>query len=661
MKRLKNLRNVAFAILVGASAWSCVDNDDFELPVIEKPVPVEIEAATAEPSVYEVGKYVKIHGNIVVDGKWSYFELKDGTRIQIYGASKEVSESLSDEQKKKLATPGQEATVTGTFKDYKLKNGEVVKEIVYNKAGDIVFGDSVVTPEVVKLEAADATVKDYEDNIGKEVQLHGKIVVKDNRAHFNFADGTLIQVYVKDFKEMSQEDKDKLNTAGQEVTIIGAFGEFKGTKQIQTTSKGLTFGETPDNGGATKVVKLEATNATIKDYEDNKGQEVQLHGKLVVENDRAHFKFADGTLIQVYVKGFKEMSQEDKDKLNTEGQEATIVGTFNEFKGTKQIQTTPQGITFGKASEGGGTPPAEGATGGIFKFDNVEVGGGYNKKNSIKQADGAVVLDYQANDDVPDTYKIDGKGLMVRNKEDGYVKLTFKNGVKNLSFDYRRAYTGNGDNRIIEVYKGTQLIETIDFTNPYKDVLHKMLKINETGEVTITLKVSTEGPVVFDNFAWGDQATAGEGNGETTPPANAGGEFDFKDLDGNKGEGITNGSATLSYNATKTGKNVPGAYQINDGGIMIKNDAGQFITITFKKGIKALSFNYKKAYTSKGNERKIVIYEGDESSEKVLGEKEFSGNGEDKYEIKLNKTGETTITIKSELDPITINNISWTE
>ncbi|MBV7441842.1 hypothetical protein KRX57_10465 [Weeksellaceae bacterium TAE3-ERU29] len=609
MKRLKKLKSVAFAILVGASAWSCVDNNDFELPVIERPEPVAIEAATADVSVYKVGEYVKMHGNIVVDGKWSYFELGDGTRIQIYASSNSVFESLSDDQKKKLATPGQEVTVTGTFKDYKLKDGKVIKEIVYNKAEDVVFGDNVVTPKVVKLEAEKATAKDYEDNKGKEVELHGKLVIKDKRAHFSFADGTLIQIYVKDFKEMSKEDKDKLNTAGQEVTIVGTFDEYKGTKQIQCKSEGITFGKAPEQGGGeTTGEVLKASDLTESDFKVN--EQVKVMGKIVFKDNKSYFEFKDKTMVRIfaYSTDWANISNDVKKKLNTNGQEVTVTGVYKEINGEKGIAFKQDSdLEFGKAPEGGGetTPPntdgviqaatatvadyvvgekvkvhgkihrAEGKSyfkfkdntmvrifawdadfkklseeaktkfstegqeitvsgsfkdfggekgiifkeesdlefgntpsngggttdekAGEFKFEDLKIGG-YNEKGSLTEAN--ALLDYKARTSLDDKYKIDGGGLMIRNQEEGYITITFKKGIKTLSFDYRRAYSGVEENRVIEIYKGDKKIETIDFKNPYTEILNKKVKINESGEVTITFKVTTEGPVVFDNISW---------------------------------------------------------------------------------------------------------------------------------------------------------------
>ncbi|GIZ15112.1 hypothetical protein [Capnocytophaga catalasegens] len=136
------------ALLIFAS---CEKDDQTGIPPVtgnEKPTPptlTTIEAATSDVSVYEVGKMVKIHGNITIQNNRSYFKLKDNTLIQIY-APKAVTDALSQEAKNKLATEGQELTVTGKFTDYKLTSGEVIKEIVYSQESDLIFGTTPNNP-----------------------------------------------------------------------------------------------------------------------------------------------------------------------------------------------------------------------------------------------------------------------------------------------------------------------------------------------------------------------------------------------------------------------------------------------------------------------------------------------------------------------------------
>ena len=207
-------------------------------PKPEQPV-VTLEASTATVNDYQAGKTVKLHGNIVIEGNKSYFKFSDNTLIQIF-APKKTFDALTDEAKTKLKTADQELTVVGVFTDYPLKDGTVVKEIVYEKEADLTFGTTTPqakpepTPEqpVVTLEASTATVNDYE--VGKVVKIHGNVTVqvegKYKRTYFKFSDGTLIQFHVKNYeKTLSQEVRTKLETEGQEVTVKGKFNTFTKT------------------------------------------------------------------------------------------------------------------------------------------------------------------------------------------------------------------------------------------------------------------------------------------------------------------------------------------------------------------------------------------------------------------------------------------------
>ena len=204
----------------------------------EQPV-VTLEASTATVNDYQTGKTVKLHGNIVIEGNKSYFKFSDNTLIQIF-APKKTFDALTDEAKTKLKTADQELTVVGVFTDYPLKDGTVVKEIVYEKEADLTFGTTTPqakpepTPEqpIVTLEASTATVNDYK--VGEVVKIHGNVTVqvegKYKRTYFKFSDGTLIQFHVKNYeKTLSQEIRTKLETEGQEVTVKGKFNTFTKT------------------------------------------------------------------------------------------------------------------------------------------------------------------------------------------------------------------------------------------------------------------------------------------------------------------------------------------------------------------------------------------------------------------------------------------------
>ena len=206
----------------------------------EQPV-VALEVKNLKAADYDTYRdkkeKVKLHGEIaeVTNGR-SYFKFSDGTLVQIFTHK---FKELKEETSQKLKTVGQELTVVGVFTDHKLKDGSLVKEIVYESEADLTFGTTpqakpTPNPEqpVVTLEASRATVNDFEK--GKVVKIHGNITVqkegKYNRSYFKFSDGTLIQFYVKNYdKTLSAEVRTKLETEGQEVTVKGKFNTFTKT------------------------------------------------------------------------------------------------------------------------------------------------------------------------------------------------------------------------------------------------------------------------------------------------------------------------------------------------------------------------------------------------------------------------------------------------
>ena len=288
---------------------------------------------------------VKLHGEIaeVTNGR-SYFKLSDGTLVQIFTHEK----NLKEETTKKLKIVGQELTVVGVFTDYKLKDGSIVKEILYESEADLTFGK---TPEVkpdnkpaTALEVKNLKAADYDTYRDKKekVKLHGEIAeVTNGRSYFKLSDGTLVQIFTHE-KNLKEETTKKLKIVGQELTVVGVFTDYKlkdGSivKEILYESEAdLTFGKTPEakptpNPGQS-VVTLEASTATVNDYQA--GKTVKLHGNIVIEGNKSYFKFSDNTLIQIYApkKVFDALTDEAKTKLKTADQELTVVGTFTDFK-----------------------------------------------------------------------------------------------------------------------------------------------------------------------------------------------------------------------------------------------------------------------------------------------------------------------------------------
>ena len=204
----------------------------------EQPV-VALEVKNLKAADYDTYRdkkeKVKLHGEIaeVTNGR-SYFKFSDGTLVQIFTHK---FKELKEETSQKLKTVGQELTVVGVFTDHKLKNGSIVKEIVYESEADLTFGttpqakptpnpeQSVVTLEVKSLKAADYDT--YRDKKEK-VKLHGEIAeVTKGRSYFKFSDGTLVQIFTHKFKELKEETSQKLKTVGQKLTVVGVFTDHK--------------------------------------------------------------------------------------------------------------------------------------------------------------------------------------------------------------------------------------------------------------------------------------------------------------------------------------------------------------------------------------------------------------------------------------------------
>ena len=350
---------------------SCSKDDKNGIPPVDpnKPQPenpkdkpaTALEAKDLKVADYESYRdkkeKVKLHGEIAeVNNDRSYFKLSDGTLVQIFTPT---FKDLKEETTKKLKTVGQELTVIGTFTDYPLKNGTVVKEILYKSETDLTFGKTPeVKPEpkpeqpVVTLEASTATVNDYQ--AGKVVKLHGNIVIEGNKSYFKFSDNTLIQIFApkKTFDALTEEAKNKLKIAGQELTVVGTFTNYNDVKEIVYEKEvDLTFGKTPEAKPEPKpeqpVVTLEASTATVNDFQE--GKVVKIHGTITIQvenkHKRSYFKFSDGTLIQFYVKDYeKTLSQEVRTKLETEGQEVIVKGKFNTFTKTDKKTGTKTDI-----------------------------------------------------------------------------------------------------------------------------------------------------------------------------------------------------------------------------------------------------------------------------------------------------------------------------
>ena len=145
-----------------------------------------------------------------------------------------------------MSTDGQKLTsIKGKFEDY-TANGNTVHQLVYAVEGDIVFGDTPVV-QLPELNAATATVADFNKYKDKKVKLEGTITVKGSSSFIVFTtDNTEIQLYATNtvFKALSKETKAKLKTAGTKLIVTGTLGEH--TNKNNVTTKQIKYEKEAD-------------------------------------------------------------------------------------------------------------------------------------------------------------------------------------------------------------------------------------------------------------------------------------------------------------------------------------------------------------------------------------------------------------------------------
>ncbi|WP_289013984.1 DUF5689 domain-containing protein [uncultured Capnocytophaga sp.] len=291
-----------------------------------------LEASNATVADYVVGKTVKLHGTTVVKSGRTYIVFKDGTEIQVFSAK---GVTISDAAKEKLATEGYEINVTGVFTDYALKNGTVVKEILYSKESDIEFIKAPAAITYVDVDATTATLaSDYQ--VGKHVNLkNATLKVEGGKSYVVFSDGNKIQLYSPNLKSFSKDTQTKLGTDGQKLTSIkGKFEDYivngNTVHQLVYAVEGdIVFGEAPN------IPELNASTATVADFQI--GKVVKLTGNITLKNGRSTIVFTtDNTEIQLTTKGYNDLPDEFKTKISTEGKKVIVKGTFTQFKDKKK-------------------------------------------------------------------------------------------------------------------------------------------------------------------------------------------------------------------------------------------------------------------------------------------------------------------------------------
>ena len=298
-----------------------------------------LEASNATVADYVVGKTVKLHGTTVVKSGRTYIVFKDGTEIQVFSAK---GVTISDAAKEKLATEGYEINVTGVFTDYALKNGTVVKEILYSKESDIEFIKAPAAITYVDVDATTATLaSDYQ--VGKHVNLkNATLKVEGGKSYVVFSDGNKIQLYSPNLKSFSKDAQTKLGTDGQKLTSIkGKFEDYSVNgntvyQLVYAVEGDIVFGDTP----VVQLPELKAATATVADFNKYKDKKVKLEGTITVKDSSSFIVFTtDNTEIQLYATStvFKALSKKTKAKLKTAGTKLIVTGTLGEYTNKNNI------------------------------------------------------------------------------------------------------------------------------------------------------------------------------------------------------------------------------------------------------------------------------------------------------------------------------------
>ena len=143
-----------------------------------------------------------------------------------------------------------------------------------------------------------------------------------------------------------------------------------------------------------------------------------------------------------------------------------------------------------------------------FETQTVTAGTSYASVNFTGDVDSSWDLSLARIVDTSANFNILGKSALMNTN--GTVKITFVNGIGNLKFQYRKAFTG-GTARTIQVsVNGTVMNTTPAFgsgSGAQTTVYDYSLDINESGNVVVEVKV-LGAQTTLDNFVWTANATA---------------------------------------------------------------------------------------------------------------------------------------------------------
>src|SRR5690554_3813710 len=108
-----------------------------------------------------------------------------------------------------------------------------------------------------------------------------------------------------------------------------------------------------------------------------------------------------------------------------------------------------------------------------------------------------------------ENFPIDGAGLMLRNPLESYFEWTSNNGVGQVTFEYRKAFSGGNPRQLELLVNGTQVAVSSEFgggSGEQPDIYTFTHAVNEDGAVTIKIKnvgdASQNRQFVIDNVAW---------------------------------------------------------------------------------------------------------------------------------------------------------------
>lgn len=349
------------------------------------------------------------------------------------------------------------------------------------------------------------------------------------------------------YKEFYMQDKSENATAGIKVALnlTNSYNHFNIGREVYIRLKGLYIGETRggDNdvtiGGFVKTGKAElepiSENQLKKAYHILRSEKTETIVPLPItfsEINESHL----GMFVKVDNASFEEKGQSYFNPKKDYDTERKMISCEDSQQGEFYLETSSFANFGAKLLPSGGgsiagvivkdydrnlrmainttndvqmngelcvltTPPPVTNTKGKFDFENLTSSStSYSTTGTLTASDGTT-LAFKARTNVG-KYSINNKGLMLKDSE--YIKLTFTNGIKQLKFKYRGAFT-NKTERVVVVYEGdenstTELTKKSFAYNVTSETL--VLDVNKTRTYTLTIKGGTKRQIVIDDIEW---------------------------------------------------------------------------------------------------------------------------------------------------------------